>query len=122
MGGELQSEIAETVTAALGDEPSDDLVLQEAGPADSEEGGVSSSGSAPQADQPRLARTRERIVWDEPGSSGAPPASTSPVRGAGRGGTTSSQAATGSSTLVGTHGCVYRLGETNTCLCFSFAA
>ena len=84
MGEDLQSEMAETLAVALGDDQSDDAVPEMHVAGDSEEGGVSSSGSAPssQQDHTRHARTRERIVWGESGSSGvAPPASTSPVRG-----------------------------------------
>ena len=98
-GGELSGEMSDTVTAALVADPADDpSVLDQL---DSEEGGVSSS-AGPGASQDQGAgragqsRTRERvpIVWDQgPESSGsgsgAPPASTSPVRGAGRGGATS---------------------------------
>ena len=96
-GGELSGEMSDTVTAALVADPADDpSVLDQL---DSEEGGVSSS-AGPGASQDQGAgragqgRTRERIVWDAgPESSGsgggAPPASTSPVRGAGRGGATS---------------------------------
>jgi len=80
MGVDLQSEMAETLDVALDDDPSDDAVPEIHIAGDSEEGGVSSSGSAPSSQQDaRHARTRERIVWGEAG--GAPPASTSPVRG-----------------------------------------